>query len=69
MKTTAQVQSAIDDFTTFRKTPGLIRRVAPTLEPQLPGIIAALRYVMEDQDRPFTEVHAEVTRELERKRG
>ena len=69
MKTAEQVQSAIDDFTTLRRNPGLLKRVAPGLESQLPGIIAAFRYVMEDEDRPFTDVHAEVVRELERKRA
>ncbi len=69
MKTAEQIQSAIDDFTMLRKNPGLMKRVAPGLETQLPGIIAAFRYVMDDEDRSFTDVHAEVVRELERKRG
>ena len=69
MKTAEQVQSAIEDFTMLRKNPGVLKRVAPGLENQLPGIIAAFRYVMEDDDRPFTDVHAEVVRELERKRA
>ncbi len=69
MKSADQVQSAIDDFNALRKNPSLLKRVAPGLENQLPGIIAAFRYVMEDDDRPFTDVQSEVLRELERKRG
>ena len=69
MKSADQVQSAIDDFNALRENPSLLMRVAPALESQLSGIVAAFRYVMEDDERPFTEVHAEVLRELERKRG
>ena len=69
MKSAAQVQRAIDAFNALRKNPSLLKRVAPALESQLSGIVAAFRYVMEDDERPFTEVHAEVLRELERKRG
>lgn len=69
MKSADQVQSAIDDFNALRKNPSLLKRVAPALESQLSGIVAAFRYVMEDDDRPFTDIHNEVLRELERKRG
>ncbi len=70
MKTPQEVQAALETLVKLKKNPAMLKYAAPSLEfeAQLPGMVAALRWINEEGDRTLPQVHAEVLREFERKR-
>jgi hypothetical protein len=70
MKAPQDVQAALDTLMKFKKDAAMLKYAAPSpeFEAQLPGMVAALRWINEEGERTLPQVHAEVVREFERKR-
>jgi hypothetical protein len=70
MKTPQEVQAALDTLVKLKKDPAMLKYAAPSpeFEAQLPGMVAALRWINEEGERTLPQVHAGVVREFERKR-
>ena len=70
MKAPQDVQAALDTLVKLKKDPAMLKYAAPSpeFEAQLPGMVAALRWINEEGERTLPQVHAEVVREFERKR-
>jgi len=70
MKTPQEVQAAFETLMKLKKDPAMLKYAAPSpeFETQMPGMVAALRWISEEGERTLPQVHAEVLREFERKR-
>ena len=70
MKTPQEVQAALETLMKLKKDPAMLKYAAPSpeFERQMPGMVAALRWINEEGERTLPQVHAEVLREFERKR-
>ena len=70
MKTPQEVQAAFETLMKLKKDPAMLKYAAPSpeFETQMPGMVAALRWINEEGERTLPQVHADVLREFERKR-
>jgi hypothetical protein len=70
MKAPQDVQAALETLMKLTKDPAMLKYAAPSpeFEAQLPGMVAALRWINEEGERTLPQVHAEVVREFERRR-
>lgn len=65
MKSPDEIQGALDHLAGIKKNPALLKLLAPSpvFQDHIPGVVAALRWVLSAEDKSLGEFHAEICRD------